>query len=490
MVLNDNRFKVGALLVAGVLAAPVVWHARDATAQAAGKAQISSSGQRTEVGITVYNDGFGLVREVRDIPLGTGRIALEFRDVSAQIQPETVAIKPLGGGATLKVFEQNYRYDLLSPAKLLEKYVGKKVRVYRWNEKLGKEDGFDAEVLSVNGGQSVLKINGEITYDFPGRIAFPEVPANLIAKPTLVWLLDSTAAKQKVEVTYLTRGLGWKADYVFALNDKDDLGDLQGWVTLTNNTGASYENAKLKLVAGNVQKIATYDGSYPMGNVAISGKTAAKEPPKFNEEGFFEYHLYTLSQPTTVMDREQKQVTLLEGKDVKVQKKLIFFGSSYFYRSKYGQVTNNQKVGVYLDIENKEANHLGIALPKGTVRVYKADKSGAKQFIGEDMIDHTPRDEKVRIKMGEAFDVVADKKQMDWKPFGSCVSESAWEIKIKNHKDVVEEVELVEPVGGDWEILSSTLPATKKDQWTFTFNPKIPAKGEVTVKYRVRIRWC
>ncbi len=484
-----SRTRVGWVLGALALSA-FAWRAHDAGAQAAGKAQISASTQRTEVGITVYNDGFGLVREVRDIPLGTGRVALEFRDVSAQIQPETVAIKPIGGGATLKVFEQNYRYDLLSPAKLLEKYVGKKVRVYRWNEKLGKEDGFDAEVLSVNGGQSVLKINGEITYDFPGRIAFPEVPANLIAKPTLVWLLDSTAAKQKVEVTYLTRGLGWKADYVFALNEKDDLGDLQGWVTLTNNTGASYENAKLKLVAGNVQKITSYDGYYPAGNASISGKTAAQAPPKFNEEGFFEYHLYTLSQPTTVMDKEQKQVTLLEGKDVKVAKKLIFFGSSYYYRSSYGQVSNNQKVGVYLDIENKETNHLGIALPKGTVRVYKADKSGAKQFIGEDLIDHTPRDEKIRIKMGEAFDVVADKKQMDWKPFGSCVSESAWEISIRNHKDTAEEVELVEPVGGDWEILSSTLPATKKDQWTFTFSPKIPAKGETKVKYRVRIRWC
>jgi hypothetical protein len=181
---------------------------------------------------------------------------------------------------------------------------------------------------------------------------------------------------------------------------------------------------------------------------------------------------------------------LPEGEGIAINKKLIFFGAAYYYRGHYGQVMSNQKVGVYLDIENKEANHLGIPLPKGVVRVYKADKSGAKQFIGEDLIDHTPRDEKIRIKMGEAFDIVADKKQMDWKPFGSCVSESAWEIKLKNHKDKAEEIEVVEPVGGDWEILSSTLPATKKDQWTFTFSPKVPAKGEVIVKYRVRIRWC
>jgi hypothetical protein len=478
-------------MISAALFAGVVFGLRspNANAQAAGKAVVSTSQQRQEVGITVYNDGFGLVREVRDLNVGTGRIALEFRDVSAQIQPETVAIKPVAGTG-LTVFEQNYRYDLLSPQKLLEKYVGKKVKVYRWIEKEGKEIAYDADVLAVNGGQTVMKINGEITYDFPGRIAFPEVPANLIPKPTLVWLLDSTAAKQKVEVTYLTRGLGWKADYVFTLNEKDDLGDLQGWVTLNNNTGAAYENAKLKLVAGNVQHITPY---YPTGGEGYAMPTttaAAPPPPKFVEEGFFEYHLYTLSQPTTILDNEQKQVTLLEGKNVKVTKKLIFFGAGYYYRSNYGAVENNKKVGVYLDIENKETNHLGIPMPKGIVRVYKADKSGAKQFIGEDQIDHTPRDEKIRIKMGEAFDVVADRKQMDWKPFGGCVSESAWELSIRNHKDEDAEVEIYEPAGGDWEILSSNFPATKKDQWTFTFDVKVPKKGEQKVKYRIRVRWC
>ena len=488
MVLNRIR---GSLLVSFALSVGVVFGVKspEAVAQGAGKSVISTSDQRQEVGITVYNDGFGLVREVRNLDVGTGRVALEFRDVSAQIQPETVAIKPVTGTG-LTVFEQNYRYDLLSPQKLLEKYVGKKVKVYRWIEKEGKEVGYDAEVLAVNGGQTVMKINGEITYDFPGRIAFPEVPANLISKPTLVWLLDSTAAKQKVEVTYLTRGLGWKADYVFTLNDKDDLGDLQGWVTLNNNTGAAYQNATLKLVAGNVQKITTYYPGMDVSGAYAAPTSTAMATPKFAEEGFFEYHLYTLSQPTTILDNEQKQVTLLEGKNVKVDKKLIFYGAGYYYRGSYGQVESNKKVGVYLDIENKESNHLGIPMPKGIVRVYKADKSGAKQFIGEDQIDHTPRDEKIRIKMGEAFDVVADRKQMDWKPFGGCVSESAWELSIRNHKDEDAEVEIYEPAGGDWEILSSNFPATKKDQWTFTFDVKVPKKGEQKVKYRIRVRWC
>jgi hypothetical protein len=447
---------------------------------------MSTSADRKDVGITVYNDGFGLVREVRDVNLGTGRTALEFRDVAALIEPETVAIKPLGG-ARVNVLEQNYRFDLLTPQKLLEKYVGRRVRLYRYSEKLGKEDTFDADVLSVAGGQSVLKVNGEITYDFPGRIAFPDVPANLIAKPTLVWLLDSAAAKPTVEVTYLTKGLDWHCDYVFVLNDADTAGDLTAWVTLANTSGAGYENAKLKLVAGNVQRVA------PAHRKMMSMEVPAAvppPPPQFKEEGFFEYHLYTLNQPTTLLENETKQVTLLDATGVHVDKRLIFWGQQYWYRSQQGQVLSNQKVGVYLDIQNRDNNHLGIALPKGVVRVYKADKSGAKQFIGEDNIDHTPRDEKLRIKMGEAFDVVGDRKQTSWKTLGTCGSESEWEIALRNHKDTVEEVEDVEPVAGDWEVVSESHPHTKKDATTFTYTVKVPARGELKIRYKVRVRWC
>ena len=442
----------------------------------------STNEQREEVGITVYNQNFGLVREVRTVDLAAGRTALEFRDVSEQIEPQTVAIKGLG--QSLHVLEQNYRYDLLSPQKLLEKYVGKKVKIYRWNEHTGKDDVYDAEVLSVANG-TVMRVNGEITYDFPGRIAFPEIPQNLIAKPTLVWLVDSSG-KQKVEVTYLTRNLGWSADYVLTINDADTAGDLVGWVTLNNTTGTTYENAKLKLVAGDVQRIHEFArrGAMDVPAATATGGSA------FHEESFFEYHLYTLERPTNLLNAEQKQVTLLEAPGIKIDKKLIFFGAAYYYRGNYGQVISNQKVGVYLDIQNTEANHMGMPLPKGTVRVYKADKSGSKQFIGEDAIDHTPRDEKVRIKMGEAFDVVGDRKQMSWKSLGTCTSESEWQIELRNHKDTATSVEVFEPVGGDWEITQESMPHVKKDAHTFTFNPSIPARGNVKITYRVRIKWC
>ncbi|MBK7584971.1 MAG: DUF4139 domain-containing protein [Myxococcales bacterium] len=448
----------------------------------------SGAEQRREVSITVYNQNFGLVREIRDIDVGTGTVALEFRDVAANIQPETVSIKSLSAAGSLNVLEQNYRYDLLTPQKLLEKHVGKKVRVWRWNEKLGKDEPFDAEVLSVADGQTVMKINGEVTFNFPGRISFPSVPENLMAKPTLVWKLESKAAKQQVEATYLTHNLNWRSDYVFVINDADTAGDLTGWVTLVNQSGAAYKNAKLKLVAGDVQRVSGRD-SYNMDEVAL-GSVMEKKADRFQEEGFFEYHLYTLSQPTDILENEQKQVTLLEAKNAKVQKKLIYFGQQYWYRGRYGEVQKNQKVGVYLDVQNSKENGLGMPLPKGTVRVYKADKSGAKQFIGEDRIDHTPRDEKVRIKMGEAFDVVGDRKQMEWRTLGSCTSESTWEIELRNHKDKATRVEVYEPIGGDWTILESTHKHDKKDAFTFTFDVNVPGNGKTKIKYRVRVKWC
>lgn len=446
----------------------------------------STADQRQSVAITVYNQNFGLVREVRDATLTRGQVALEFRDVAAQIQPETVHIRSLGRAGSLRVLEQNYQYDLLSPQKLLEKYVGRMVKVYRYNDRTGRDEEYDAEVLSVNNGP-ILRIGDEITFNFPGRFSFPEIPENLIAKPTLVWLLDTRDARQQLEVSYLTGNLNWKADYVFVINEDDTAGDLMGWVTLTNQSGATYENAQLKLVAGDVQRV----GAGRRDQMMLEAARAMEAPaPQFQEESFFEYHLYTLQRPTTLRDNEQKQVTLLEGEDVGVNKRLIFYGVPYYYRGSYGQVMSNQKVGVYLDVQNSEENRLGIPLPKGIVRVYKADASGSQQFIGEDQIDHTPRDERIRIKMGEAFDVVGDRRQMDYRVISSCVAESSWGITLRNHKDEDAEVQIVEPVGGDWEILSSSHRAERVDAFTFTFTVPVPARGEVKVEYRIRVRWC
>src|SRR6188768_3680623 len=353
------------LAISAVLAAA---GARDAFAEAKVPAKpataphsVSTADDRKTVSITVYNQNFGLVREVRDLPaLGSGKVELEFRDVAANIQPETVSIKSVGGGG-LSVLEQNYRYDLLTPQTLLEKYVGKRVRAYRYHEQTGKEDAVDADLLSVEGG-TVLKFNNEITFGYPGRLAFAQVPDNLISKPTLVWLVDSAAAKQTVEVTYLTQNLNWSADYVLVVDEAEKKADLNGWVTLVNESGASYQNAELKLVAGDVNRIEPEQAPARMGKVmALSGDLDVSQ---FREQGLFEYHLYSLSRPTSVLQNEKKQVNLLSAAGVGVNKKLIFAARPEWFRGQVGEVQENQKLGVYLDIPNSEQNHLGMPLPK------------------------------------------------------------------------------------------------------------------------------
>lgn len=462
------------------------WATVDTIQSTDGAPRIRSSHlDRESMTITVYNQNFGLVREIRNVPVGVGPVALEYGDVASSIQTETVHVRPLSGG--FQLFEQNYQYDLLSPQKLLEKYVGRMVKVYRYNAETRQEEAVPAEVVAVNNG-TILRIGDEITFNYPGRIAFPELPDNLIAEPTLVWLADSRRDRQRLEVSYLTNDLNWKSDYVMVVNEDDTKADITGWVTLSNNSGATYENAQLKLVAGDVQRVQDR-----MEMRQLAGRMASMDAvaeSQFTEEGFFEYHLYTMARPTTIRNNEQKQVTLLEASEFGVKKRLSFYGAEYYYRGQYGEVASNQKVDVSLEFDNSERNRLGMPLPAGVVRVYKQDPSGAQQFIGEDRIDHTPRGEQVRVRMGDAFDVVGDRRQMDWTSLGSCVSESTWEIDLRNHKEDDVSVDVIEPIGGDWDILSSTHKAEKLDAHTFKFQVEVPASGETTIEYQVRVRWC
>ncbi len=480
-------------LMAGLVASTVlvgsgpgsaVRPAGTAAAPQEAKVYRSTAADRRGVSITVYNQNFGLVRELRDLSYAKGRVALEFGDVASTIQSETVHIRAVDG-PRLDILEQNYQFDLLSPQKLLEKYVGRSVKLYRWNEREGRDEVVDAEVLSVNNG-TVLRVGDEITFNYPGRIAFPEVPEDLIARPTLVWELESRADRQRVETSYLAGGMNWKADYVMVLDESDRKAGLTGWVTLTNQSGATYEDAELKLVAGDVQRVSPAPAAVMKAVMAAEAAGRAD----FAEEAFFEYHLYTLDRPTTVKNNEQKQVTLLEAPEFDVTKRLIYYGAEYYFRGSYGQVESNAKVGAYVDFENRDRNGLGMPLPAGVIRVYKSDRSGAQQFVGEDRIDHTPRDERVRIKMGESFDVVGDRRQMDYDVIGDCASESEWKVQLRNHKDEEVEVEIMEPIGADWQVLTSSHPYEKLDAHTFKFTVKVPARGETTVTYRVRVRWC
>jgi hypothetical protein len=439
--------------------------------------------EQRDMMITIYNGGLGLVKDVRDARFPEGASEVQFADVAALIDPTTVHLKSLTDPAGLRILEQNYEYDLLTSQKLMEKYVGKKVRLYQ-----GDGTWHEATLLSTNG--PIFEINGQIHMGQYGRLVLPSLPENLVARPTLVWLLRNRAARaQRIEASYLTGGIGWKADYVLVLNAADTASDLTGWVTIDNKSGATYANAALKLVAGDVNRARDPRREGRVLEMAAKAASMADASRDFKEEGFFEYHLYTLDGRTTIKDNQTKQLALLAADDVPVQKRLIYWGAQDYYRTAYGMPVSNQKVGVYLDIKNSKDNRLGLPLPKGKVRVYKADASGSQQFIGEDWIDHTPKDERVRIKMGEAFDVVGERTQRDWKKLASNLYEVEWEISLRNHKKEDQTIWVMEPVPGDWTLLSATFAGEKLEAHTLRFQVPVPKEGAAKLTYRVRLRF-
>jgi hypothetical protein len=454
----------------------------------AASARRSVAADREKVALTVYNSNFALVREERRLSLGTGRVALAYEDVSAHVQPATVHLRSLDAPDALSVLEQNYRYDLLSPETLLQKYVGRRLKVARYNEKLGSDELKDAELLAVQNGP-VLRIDGEVVTGDVGRFIFPELPQSLLARPTLVWLLDSERAEQKVELSYLSANLSWSADYVLVLDASDTKGDLNGWVTLDNQSGTSFPGAQLSLVAGDVQRVAPPPPAPPPFPEALQSSMAV-EDAGFRQEALFEYHLYTLQRPADVLDKEQKQVSLIEAHGIDVRKKLVFRGIEGSLQSAWGDVAKNQKVSAFVVLENSEQKGLGMPLPAGVLRVYKADSAGAQQFIGEDRIDHTPRDEEIEVKLGESFDVVGDRRQTSWKVLGKCSGESAWEVELRNHKDGAARVEVLETASSAYEVVESSHPVLPRDAHHFAFEIDVPARGAVKVTYRVRVRWC
>jgi hypothetical protein len=451
--------------------------------------QVSTStiADQTGIAVTIYNSNLGLIKDLRELHLARGRSELRFMDVATAIMPASVSIRSLSDAGSLNVLEQNYEYDLLSPQKLLDKYVGKEVRLYQKNPYSEREEVVAATLLSNNNGP-VYKIGNEITYGHPGRVIFPELPDSLIASPTLVWLLENGLEKpNKVEAAYLTSGITWRADYVLTLNDKDDRAGLDGWVTITNNSGATYRNASIKLVAGDVNRVREEPRYDRANRIAMPMSAPA---PQFKEEGLFEYHMYTLQRPSTIKDNQSKQISLLTASDIPVRKELLLSGAPYYYQNAQGgEIARKQKVSVYVEFENREKNRLGMPLPKGIVRVYKKDSDKALQFVGEDSVDHTPKDEKVRIKMGEAFDVVADKKQTDWKKRANDSYEAAYEISIRNHKKEAVVVRLIEPVPGDWKVLESSHEYSKANSGVLEYKLPVPADGETKLTYRVLMRY-
>jgi len=414
------------LIVWLVAGSPAAWAApRDEV--------VSTASDQESVAVTIYNDNLALVKEARRVSLGRGLNQLAWREVSAQLRPETAQLRNLSSPAGFRLQEQNFDFDLLTPEKLLEKYVGREVGVIRTHPITGAETRETATVLATNGGV-VLKFADRVETGVPGRLAFAGVPDTLRDKPTLVIsLINPSAGPQNLELSYLTGGLSWRADYVAELNADDDRLDLNGWVTLSNQSGAAYPNARLQLVAGDLNRVRD---AQPRAVMTMAAKAA--DAAEMQQESLFEYHLYTLQRPTTLAENQTKQVALMSATRVPVKKEFLLEGANFYYSAQHGELGQKIKVGVFVEFDNK-GDGLGIPLPRGVVRVYKKDGQDNAQFVGEDRIDHTPKNETVRLKLGDAFDVTADKKQTAFQKLAGTgrtnyVFESAYEMVLKNAK--------------------------------------------------------
>lgn len=459
-----------------------------AVAAQAGEEIIVGAKEQQSVSVTIYNKNLALIKDRRSIALPAGLHTLAFREVSAKIKPETALVN----GGNLTVLEQNFEYDLLTPQSLLHKYVGREVTMNRLHPVTGEEQSVQAKVLSAGNGV-VLQVGNRIETEVSGRLVYPDVPATLRDRPTLTMQVESGAAGgREVELSYLTGGLSWQADYVAELNATDDRLNLSGWVTLVNESGAVYPQARLQLVAGDVN-VVQRELEPRTARMEAMAAGLAPAPQPMAEESMFEYHLYTLDRSTTIGEKQKKQVALLAADAVQCRKEFLFGGQNYYFTTQVGEIGRKMKVGVFVEFANDKKAGLGQPLPGGVVRVYKKDGNGFLQFVGEDKVDHTPEKERVRLHLGDAFDVTADKVQSDFKKLKgatptSYVFESEFTIQLKNAKKEPVAVKVQEPIPGTWEIVSESVKHVKEDAHTASWMIAVPPMESATLTYRVRVK--
>lgn len=434
--------------------------------------------------LTVYNNDLALVKDRRilELPSGTGTVS--FTEVAAAIDPTSVRFRALNAPG-IRVLEQNFEYDVMNDIKLLQKFLGQKISLTTLKGDIRTGfllSGGDNMILATRPDGGTLEV---IKANQIQSISFPELPSGLVIQPTLVWLLANpdhparARGPQPVEVTYLTGGLSWRADYIATVNQNDDRVDLTGWVTLDNKSGAAYHDTRLKLVAGDVNRAPEENPVYVKRYLMDAAGASPKESG-FQEQSFFEYHLYTLNRTTTLKNNQLKQVELLSVDHIQAKKRFIFEAAS-----------DPKKVKVMLELKNSRDLGLGIPLPKGIIRVQKADQDGALQFIGEDRIDHTPQDEKIRINLGNAFDIVGERTRINVKEVSGNSREESFRIALRNHKKTAAAVTVVENMYNwpEWKIIGNDHPFVKTESGKVEFPVNIPADGEVTINYTLRYKW-
>ncbi len=433
-------------------------------------AVIALSALAGDISITVYNNNRALIHEERLIDLQKGEFTFNFTGVPPLIDPTSVLLHAEG----IEILEQNYEFDIASPRKIIEKMSGQRIRVIMDDGSLIEGKLFPTE------GQGMIVISDDKAVNILNEsqimhYSFPQMPEGFVEEPTLIWHLRSAeAGKKTAEVSYLTGGMSWHAEYIAVVGDKS-LG-YNGWVSIENRSGQTYDNAGLKLMAGDIHTVDMMKKGR-RGITAAAMEFDGAGNRQFEEKSFFEYHLYTLQRKSTVRQNEIKQISLFPEAEVKYKKEFVFEGS------------RNKKIGVYISFKNSESAGLGMALPGGKVRVYQQDDDGSLEFIGEDMIDHTPKDEKVRLQIGNAFDLVGERMVKDSRQLGRYDREEDVEISLRNHKDTEVTILVKENFYGNWKILNSNIGFKKTGANTVEFNVTVPPhreNEEFLLKFTVR----
>ena len=428
--------------------------------------------------VTIYNENRALIKDERRVNLVAGLNELAFQGVSANIMPQTALLK----GKGLSTREQNFNFDLLTKEALLKKSVGQKVMFEYIDPSTGKASRGTAELLAYNGGKPVLKINGKIETDYPGRVIFDSIPANLRAQPTLtISAVADVAGEETVELDYLTTGLSWKADYVAKLNADETKMSLNGFVTLTNNSGADYKKALLQLVAGDVNMVREYV-ERPRMLMTAKAMVLEQDGNVMEPEALTDFYIYTVPHKTDLLSNQTKQVALLSVTDIGVQKVYEMDRPFTIYDSE----SKGMKPSIYLVFGNTEENKLGQPLPKGTVRLYKEDSKGNMQFIGEDRINHTADKETVRLHLGTSFNLSADMKRIVFKKLSEKLQVGTYEVTFKNGSDASANIQLLLEFPDGFRIVEESLQGDRITSNTVKWVVSVPAKGETKLTYKVQ----
>lgn len=478
--------------------------------------------------LTIYNQNFAVVRDTVPLDLKQGDNEVRFTDATAHVEPDSVILRDPTGEHALQILEQNYRNDPISQDLLLSLFEGKTIDFETLREKdntqvremirgkiirsgyvphydamdrYGQQYAMSQMSYARGSSQPVIEVDGKIRFGLPGQPIFPSLGDDTVLKPTLHWLLHSdSAGKLDAEVSYVTGGFSWEADYNLVAPEKGDMTDLIGWVTMDNQSGRSFQDAKIKLMAGDVQKLAPGMPT-PAALGAARFEMAGGGPP-VTEKAFDEFHLYTLQRTTTLLDRETKQVEFIRAAGIYAPNVYVYDGVKLdLYRGwnmdairnnrEYG-TQSNPKVWVMREFTNSESNHLGMPLPKGRLRFYRRNDDGQLEFTGEDMIEHTPRDETVRVFTGNSFDLVGERTRTDYRAdSGDKWADESFEIKLRNHKKEPEEIRVVEHLyrWSNWEIIRRSDDFKKTDSQTIEFRVNVKPDEEKTITYTVHYSW-